>query len=211
LEHQVTRRTDGLWVSPSQALECPRLRILKPVVPYYVRIDYTWAALLGSALHAAVLRGETTELFLEGEVRVDGIPVPVKGTCDYYDAETGTVYDIKLTSRFRDLPKLEHVFQVNVYRWLLETNGYPVSALKIWYVTPYRDGAVKRELVTVERFPREEVEAWLAEVARPLVVFQDRGELPACRCQYRGSLEPHPCQVEGAEHEAWRYYTSSRD
>jgi hypothetical protein len=90
-------RTDGLWISPSQALECPRLRILKPAVPYYVNPEYTWAALVGSAVHARILVGEGVELPLSADLDVGDESIPVMGTCDYF--RDGVLYDVKVTSR----------------------------------------------------------------------------------------------------------------
>ena len=198
-------RVDGLWVSPSQALECPRLRILKPVVPYYVNPDYTWAALVGSAVHARILVGEGVELELSAELDVGEHVIPVKGRCDYY--RDGVIYDVKVTSRLVQEVKLEHVFQVNVYKWLLEENGYAVDAARIWYVSPYQRG-VKRRVVEVELFPHEEVEDWLRDVAAPLVRFRETGELPPCRCENTSFFYPHPCHVEGVERLAQEHHSA---
>jgi hypothetical protein len=196
-------RIDGLWISPSQALECPRLRILKPVVPYYVNPEYTWAALVGSAVHARILVGEGVELPLSADLDVGDESIPVMGTCDYF--RDGVLYDVKVTSRLVSEAKLEHVFQVNVYKWLLEQNGYEVRAARIWYVTPYQRG-VKRRLIEAELMPRDEVEAWLREIAEPLVAFRRTGALPPCRCESTQFYYPHPCHVEGAEKHAEEYY-----
>lgn len=203
-QHQ---RVDGAWLSPSQLLECPRKRILMAQRDYYVRLDYTWAALVGTAIHALIstgVDGACTEKMLEAvlHVPIDGetAPVLVKGTVDYYDPTTQRLIDFKTTSREVTDPSLEHTLQVNAYRWLLEQQGYTVKEAYLWYARPglnRRGQRFRSRLLPVELFAPEELEQMLLELALPYAQYLKTGELPACRCRW-SSLVPNLCREEEA-------------
>ena len=201
----------GLWVSPSQALVCPRLRVLQLTEPYYVRPEWVWAAMNGSAIHqrvaevgVGVLEGYLYELPLASKVRVrlGGVEVdfPVRGTVDLYIPREARLVDVKTTSRSVEVSRgsevktLEHELQVNVYAWLLREEGYPVERAELWYVQPgLRKGKVQRQLVAVELLPHEEVEELLAAIAEPLARYAEEGVLPECRCSQRPFVYPDLC------------------
>jgi CRISPR/Cas system-associated exonuclease Cas4 (RecB family) len=201
------KRIRGLWVAPSQALVCPRLRVLQLSEPYYVRPEWVWAAMNGSAIHRWVaevgaLEGCLHELELAAVVRVglgEGeVDFPVQGTADLYIPREARLLDVKTTSRWMgasSAPKLlEHELQVNIYAWLLRENGYPVERAELWYAQPgIRNGRVERRLVPVELLPHEEVGELLVAIAEPLGRYVAEGVLPDCRCIQRPFVYPDLC------------------
>lgn len=198
----------GLWISPSQALVCPRLRILEMVEPYYVRPDWVWAAMSGSAVHKVVaevgMEGALHEVSLEVgiEVEMDGERhvFPVRGTADLYIPAEKRLVDIKTTSKKVLAPTLEHELQVNIYAWLLRENGMEVERAELWYVQQgLRDGKAARVLVPVQLLPHEEVTTLLEDLARPLLRYSLSGELPPCRCQGRPLVYPDLCAASSSE------------
>lgn len=208
MEHEVTR-VYGLWLSPSQALVCPRLRVLQMLEPYYVRPDWVWASMSGSLIHrrlaSLAYEGAMQELHLEAAVAVpvgsNLVPLPVQGTADLYLPGEKRLIDIKTTSRnLEEFPRLEHEMQVNIYAWLLRENGYEVAEAQLWYVSQgLQRSRVPRKLVEVELLPHEEVESLLVALGEPLARYRETGELPPCTCPGRGFVYPHLCEVVGGE------------
>jgi len=211
MEEQATR-SRGLWVSPSQALVCPRLRVLQLSEPYYVKPEWVWAAMNGSAIHRWVaevgaLEGCLHELGLAATVRVrvsgGEVDFLVQGTADLYIPREARLLDVKTTSRPLGAARspmvtktLEHELQVNIYAWLLRENGYPVERAELWYVQPgLRSGKVERQLVSVELLPHEEVGELLAAIAEPLARYREEGTLPECRCSQRPFVYPDLCKL----------------
>lgn len=201
LEHEVTR-VYGLWLSPSQALVCPRMRVLQILEPYYVRLDWSWAALGGSLIHRRLAEmeyeGALQELHLESAIAVPvngtPVPLPVQGTADLYLPGERRLVDIKTTSRVPSTPRLEHEMQVNIYAWLLRENGYEVEEAQLWYVSQgLKESRVQRKLVEVELLPHEEVESLLVALGEPLARYRETGELPPCTCNGRSFVYPHLC------------------
>jgi len=209
MEEQATRQR-GLWVSPSQALVCPRLRVLQLEKPYYVRPEWVWAAMNGTAIHhwmaeVGALEGCFHELPLAARLTVRlgkrDVEFPVQGTADLYIPAEARLVDVKTTSRrlwgsSSKVPRaLEHEFQVNIYAWLLRESGYPVERAELWYAQPgLRNGRVERQLVVVELLPHEEVGELLVAIAEPLVRYLEEGRLPECRCQERPFIYPDLCR-----------------
>jgi CRISPR/Cas system-associated exonuclease Cas4 (RecB family) len=205
----------GLWVSPSQALVCPRLRVLQLSEPYYVRPEWVWAAMNGSAIHRWIaevggraLDGYLHEVPLAAAVRlrVKGAEVefPVKGTADLYVPSEARLVDVKTTSKrlwtqsgmnkWLEPRRVEHELQVNIYAWLLREQGYPVETAQLWYVQPgLPSGRVERQVVPVELLPHEEVEELLVAIAEPLAWYAAEGVLPECRCKERPFVYPDLC------------------
>jgi CRISPR/Cas system-associated exonuclease Cas4 (RecB family) len=209
------KRLKGLWVSPSQALVCPRLRVLQLTEPYYVKPEWVWAAMNGSAIHhwmaeVGALEGYLYEIPLSASVRVplggSEVDFPVQGTADLYIPAEARLVDVKTTSRRlwgstgsgqRVEPKtLEHELQVNIYAWLLRENGYAVERAELWYAQPgLRGGRVERQLVPVELLPHEEVGELLVAIASPLARYLAEGVLPECRCIQRPFVYPDLCSA----------------
>lgn len=203
------RRVDGAWLSPSGALECPRLRLRKRGHDYFVRLDWSWAAMVGTAVHnriAAVL-GDQEHVLSEQKLRTEvpvlvgsvSVPVLVEGTVDCFFPSRGLLIDFKTTSRSYAEPPLEHVIQVNLYRFLLEQNGYRVREARLWYAIPgLQSGRLRSVLHPVPLFPEQELLVMVHELAEPYARYLALGEEPACRCMGRSMVYPNLCEVEDA-------------
>jgi CRISPR/Cas system-associated exonuclease Cas4 (RecB family) len=184
------------------------LRVLQLSEPYYVKPEWVWAAMNGSAIHRWVaevgaLEGCLHELEVAAQVRVrlgEGeVDFPVQGTADLYIPREARLVDVKTTSRWvgaSRAPKLlEHELQVNIYAWLLRESGYPVERAELWYAQPgLHKGRVERRLVPVELLPHEEVGALLVAIAEPLARYVTEGALPDCRCTRRPFVYPDLCR-----------------
>lgn len=164
---------------------------------------------MGSAIHDLLdHKGVYDELTLSTNIYVphqgEIHNFEVRGTVDSYDITHGRLVDYKTTSREflvldretgrrkkRELPEASHVLQTNIYRLLLEDNGYDVNEIYIWYVRTVPNAP--REFVAVPLLDKDEVYLRCVELAQPLLHAQLTGELPACTCQYRSGLDPDLC------------------
>jgi len=87
---------------------------------------------LGTAMHSIVEGMEDEHMIAEMPLEYHGIV----GTVDAYYPEKKRLVDHK-TSRWikkANLPYGEHEMQVNIYRWMLEGNGYPVDRMYVHYI-----------------------------------------------------------------------------
>ena len=87
---------------------------------------------IGTATHGLLEHEEDQELITEMPLEYEG----VVGTVDAYYPTSDTLVDFK-TSRWlipAKLPYGDHELQVNVYRWLLEANSYPVNRMFLQYI-----------------------------------------------------------------------------
>jgi hypothetical protein len=98
----------------------------------------TWS-LFGKAIHAYVARDAKSGDITERTLSVELHGLTLFGTPDYYDAETKTLYDYKVTgvASTYDGVKEEWQQQLNIYAWMLEREGFPVEHLKVQVI--YRD------------------------------------------------------------------------
>ena len=186
-------RESGWSLSPSSATGCQRQRILKIYEPYVLVPEDEATPLMGTGLHAALeTDDEHDEMTLELPLTVETvlgteITLILRGRTDHYDPEYLRVVDFKkigwFTRKGRDgkvqmnpIPKDDHVVQVNLYRLLLEANGYPVEKAAIWYVNPVPKAP--RKYVEVELWPLDEARQLALELAYPLADAMVTGQLP---------------------------------
>ena len=135
------------WVSVSTILRCLRKAKWEHEQEYYLPQEIAYYFMRGSLIHGIL---ETVEAF--DNSRADGVrfiekdfSVIVPGTnskligrIDRY--ENGVLYDYKTMSDqgihrlLKEGPKEDHVWQVNMYKWMIEKNGFPVNDVVIVYV-----------------------------------------------------------------------------
>lgn len=222
-----TARTDGWWLSPSGVAGCQRLHLLKASEDYYLNPNKVWAMLVGTAVHRHLETGEYLEevplrmpllIPLElpnGERKV--VEFPVAGTLDRYEPPWKRITDYKFPSEFsyqqydpnqgrrvvvpKTFPEPHHVAQVNIYRMLLEYNGYPVEQAQIFYARPYKEAP--RKVVAVPLWDLEDTYQYAVEVATPLALARETGQLPPCTCRFPNkTMDRDLCQE--ISDEAWR-------
>lgn len=190
-------RVDGDWLSPSQADNCARQRVLKATHDYYLDPDKQYLPFLGTAVHLLLAESEKdvdyvlTEQHLSAvvNVMVDGevLPVTVAGTADRIDTKHKRLTDYKGVASFRyydkklgrqvnrEMPSPSHEVQANIYKWLAEQNGYEIDTVDIWYIRLERSGT--RRLVEVEIWAPEDAGLMVADYAQT-IARQSEGELP---------------------------------
>lgn len=193
-----TREDGGKFLSPSQANGCHRQAILKGEEDYYLNPEQQWAAFVGTAVHKRLeTEDEYTEMFLSMDLWVPvtdpsgtewDIELKLQGTVDSYDPELRTILDYKTVSEYRKYdPRLkrgadrtaaddDHVLQVNLYRMLLEVNGYPVDAAGIFYIQTYKEA--KRNIFDVPLWDLDDTLELAVRLAEPLARYELLGELP---------------------------------
>lgn len=93
--------------------------------------DFLWS-LLGSAVHAELAK-EAEGVLIEERITTDVFGIKLSGAVDRYELRTHTIADYKCTSVWSILLGLkpEWEAQLNIYKFLLESQGYPVENLKI--------------------------------------------------------------------------------
>jgi len=101
----------------------------------------TMAAWMGTAIHTALEQkvrasNHSDRYLIEVEVEENGL----LGHVDLYDTHTNTVTDWKTTTKknLRYFPSEQQRWQIQVYGYLLQANGYPVDIVRL--VAIPRDG-----------------------------------------------------------------------
>ena len=129
----------------------------------------TLATILGTAIHSTIQEALLSydvfgdDFILEGEFNTQEL----KGHCDFYSKQNKLVVDWKTTSLkgLQKFPTRQQKIQVNLYGYLLRSNGYPVERVAL--VAIPRDGKmadiVKWESDYDQKLVDEGLE-WLAEV-----------------------------------------------
>lgn len=178
---------DPLVFSPSSATDCLRKKFLLRESPYWLVPEKRWALTVGNALHAMFDEGgehneQRIQLKLPNDVIMSGQP-------DKYDAARRCIVDYKTVSSFDyydgatkqrkrlgNEAKKEHQIQVNLYKLLLERNGFPVERAEVWYVRTTKEAT--RRLVPVKLWPLDVIEELATVLSEPLRVYKETGELP---------------------------------
>ncbi len=136
----VTNPHKGEYISVTALLGCVRQTYLSRIYDIYVYPKRMWWVMRGQLIHK-ILEDQPKGIIVEKEfsIVVDGIEV--FGRIDYYNPKTKHLQDFK-TIGDRGAPfilkggaKSEHVSQGNMYKVLLEENGYPVDKLSIIYMS----------------------------------------------------------------------------
>lgn len=127
-------------------------------------------------------------LDLHWERETDIVPFKLEGTTDRYDIESQRIQDwkwigdwVKYDPRLkrgadRTAADVDHILQINLYRLLLEVNGYPVKSAQIFYAAAYKDA--RRNVFDIELWDLEDTLQLATELAEPLARYELLGELP---------------------------------
>lgn len=121
-------RRAGIGISSSVLGGCPRQHILSQRNDFYEDPEDYYARWFGTFGHYAIemdgpYPGVVQEVRFFREVDVDGQTVEVSGQPDWIEVESGLVADHKMVGKKPTQPRLSHIKQLNVYRWLIE-GGY---------------------------------------------------------------------------------------
>jgi len=120
--------------------DCLAKSYFEQTSPSQQTVESAWAKLRGSLLHYSVRSLGWSELRAKLTFELDGRTITVVGYIDAYDPETATIYDLK-TTRFvkwqlekGQIPRENHVAQIQCYSTLLGEYGIPVDRLVLVYV-----------------------------------------------------------------------------
>ena len=164
-------------VSVTSLTGCARQTFLKETEDFYQRPDEQYWAYRGTIGHAMVERGAGDDVIAEQrfarELRLpSGRTLTITGRPDEIVPARKLLVEYKTTDRPPKTPSLQHVAQLNAYRWLVAPE-HPVERLGIVYLT--MRGAQK---ASVPIWPDEQVKRFLGERATGLVRARETGEWP---------------------------------
>ena len=136
IENQQNR---GKMISASMIPSCLRKSYLQHKYDYYLPLqDLYWASFRGSLKHlslALYAKGHNN-LICEKRFSAPLDGVTFSGQIDAYDPEKQILYDYKTCKWIKPnfLPYGEHLFQTQIYSYLLSENNYPVEQIEIIYM-----------------------------------------------------------------------------
>lgn len=172
-------KADSKVISVTTLINPPRIHFLKCKYWGELTEDISEAIwkLIGSATHAMIERAESKTDLTEQRIEKEINGLKISGAFDLYCSEEQSIIDYKITSAYTIVynpnGKPEHIKQLNIYKYLLESCGFPVKELKIvailrdWSEKNYQPGGNYPEIpVAVINIPvwgKEEIEKYLAE------------------------------------------------
>ncbi len=144
----------GDMITPSALKGCTRKLVLERTTDYYAEPPKLYYAVRGSLIHGFLedqtLAGVVTEQRLYKRFKAGGQEFVISGQIDFYDQQTKTLEDYKTAADkaffflFDTGAKEDHVFQTNVYRWLMDGGHlgsldgpqvfWPVDRIVVHYV-----------------------------------------------------------------------------
>lgn len=120
----------GDMITPSALKGCTRKLVLERTTDYYAEPPKLYYAVRGSLIHGFLeeqtLDGVYTEQRIYKEFEALGQKFVISGQIDFYDRKQETLEDYKTASDkafyflFDSGAKEEHIYQTNVYRWLMD-------------------------------------------------------------------------------------------
>lgn len=193
--NQIERKDAG--ISATMLLDCPRRVILQAEEPYFEAPSAYWPRLRGTIGHLLVeqygdgLEPKIAEVRFRKSVEVQGVQVEITGKPDMILPERKLIIDYKSNKNVDDpyqpmkkgQAKVEHVEQVNIYRWLL-AGGVNMDTGEITHVDieegqiHYFDMMRWLPPTSVPIWPLEETEAFIKRHLDPLITYQLGGEMP---------------------------------
>jgi CRISPR/Cas system-associated exonuclease Cas4 (RecB family) len=171
------KRREHDRISVSTLTGCVRQSYLQATHGYYQRPDQQYWAYRGSIAHAMVERGAgdgtIAEQRFERELPLpSGRSVTISGQPDEIVPTRQLLVDYKTVERPPREPSVQHIAQLNCYRWLVAPE-HDVNTLGIVYLSMR---GVKK--VGVPIWPDGQAERFLAERAASLVQARETGEWP---------------------------------
>jgi hypothetical protein len=121
--------------SVTELIKSPQMRVLEKRYESQITVDVSdglWR-LLGQSVHYVLEKGELDEHITEKRLGIDIEGVKITGKIDLYSGTEKKVIDYKVTSvwSFMFGSKPEWEAQLNLYRLLYESAGFPVNGLEI--------------------------------------------------------------------------------
>jgi len=149
-------------VSPTRLIGpkffCPYKPFLASRLRIYVYYKSLWGMNRGTILHDGISL-PSKELPIKASIeRKRGGLFTVGGVMDGYDEIVGKIFEIKTIGMFDDrfeLPKLEHIYQTRIYKFLAECLGKKAKSAVFFYVS---SNDWKKFEIELEPLTKDEVE-----------------------------------------------------
>lgn len=145
--HEATEHT-GDHITATSLTGCLRQLYLERTIDYSASIMSRWFTLRGELIHRLVELPDHDEpgdmAFSERRFTAELDGIPISGRIDRYKLrflKHGMLKDFKsigdngLQFIIYEGAKKEHCDQVNIYKWLMEKNGFPVNYIQICYLS----------------------------------------------------------------------------
>lgn len=182
----------GAELSASSFAEPLRITILKSRYGDTLSPIDRVPLLIGTAVHK-IIEDKTENKIDRLSIRFKSMDIKLSGKIDYYDLSEKTLYDFKITKVYsgREIKK-EYIYQLNIYKYLMELNGYQVDKLKLCYI--YLDYSIVEflakdsypispiEIKDVEIMDKNELAGLILIKAKQINEYKDApdNELPMC-------------------------------
>jgi hypothetical protein len=170
MQNNAERRA-GIGISSSVLALCPRQHVLQERNDYYEDPEKYYQRWRGSFGHYAIemggpYPGVVQEVRFYRTMEVDGVSFTISGQPDWIDTTRRRLEDHKFVGWPPKELKPDHEAQVNVYKWLIEDQGYEVDSAAVNYLhtkgyiqfevplwtTPAVEGYIRRKLVPHARY-----------------------------------------------------------
>lgn len=193
-------RKDAGW-SASTLLMCAREHALQEKYDYYEGIESGWNKARGTWVHAMIeadqypREGLIRERRIEKTVVVDGTPVRLTGKPDEIDTKLGLLIDYKSKDalpRVNDIGHIKHEAQFNFYVGLCQGGTFcdtgeeaniEITRGGMHFLTwKTKDPFIK---IGYPVWSQEKLDEFIVERVRPLIRWEQTGELPKCNAFVR--------------------------
>jgi CRISPR/Cas system-associated exonuclease Cas4 (RecB family) len=157
-------------IRATELSRCPRQTILKRrIKEFTVNPDNLFWLLRGKAIHSTIeeQNKEFKHILAEKAFEVEINGFRLIGHIDEFDTKTRTLIDYKTTSDIRYAPFEDHKYQMNVYKYLMEKNGYRVERMILIYLDMKK---AKKCFVT----PIKDIEKDIKEKINHLIEFMEK-------------------------------------
>jgi len=166
-------------IGPSAVGDCKRRVFMNITQAPKVNQTEKLAAIMGTFIHAGIAEAIKREdpfgdnFMIEQEFKVEGL----RGHVDLYIKDRAQIVDWKTTKvkSLRYFPSLQQRLQVQLYGYLVKSNGYPVETVSL--VAVARDGSAEDIREHSEPYDPEMAQqglAWISEIKK----MAANGEIP---------------------------------
>ncbi|MDE2993033.1 MAG: PD-(D/E)XK nuclease family protein [Chloroflexota bacterium] len=176
---------EGIVLSATRLTGCTRQSALELLVDYTAYPHQLYPRLRGALMHAGIeaQQGDDEDIIAERRFQRSATPeVVLTGQPDEIDLRRQLIVDYKTVKELPRKVREEHVWQLNMYRWLVQDGqdlvtgervAYDIQQLGIVYLAP--NEVYKRR---VPLLPPEQVERFVAERGGAILQALDGEALP---------------------------------
>jgi len=161
-------------------------------------IDVSFGTILHSLIETSYKHLDLPNIYLETKVKTVFQDKIISGRVDFYDLEKKEIIDFKYYKTnswlFIDDKIEELTWQLNMYKWLMELNGFPVDKLTILFIfKDYNSYTAKRDQhypnsvwqeLEIECKSRDEIEAYVENKLNILNEYEKLADDLIPNCSY---------------------------